>query len=243
MKIIIAEDYDELSVRAASFIIDTVKRKPDATLGLATGTTPLGLYQLLIQDHNRNGTSYKQVRCVNLDEYKGLSSTHNQSYAYFMRKNLFEHLDIDLNNAYIENGMAEDGQAECERYDKLLERFPRDLQLLGLGSNGHIAFNEPNTPFDSTTHIVDLTESTIKDNSRLFANIAEVPKQAYTMGLKSIMQARKILMLASGANKADAVYKMVKCKTGENLPASILQRHKDCTLIIDKEAAGGLINQ
>ena len=237
MNVIIAKDYDELSEKAARIIIDTVRQKPDAVLGLATGTTPLGLYKRLIADHKENGTSYKHIRAVNLDEYKGLPSENSQSYAYFMRNNLFDYLDIDIENTYIENSMAEDEQAECKRYDKLLECMRQDIQLLGLGENGHIAFNEPNTPFDSTTHVVNLTSSTIKANSRLFKDISEVPKQAYTMGLKSIMQAKKILILASGANKAEAVYKTVKGEITEEVPASILQTHPDCTLISDREAA------
>lgn len=171
-----------------------------------------------------------------MDEYKGLSAIHPQSYAYFMRKNLFENIDIDLDNTYIENGTAEDESAECKRYDKLLKLLPRDLQLLGLGENGHIAFNEPNTPFDSTTHIVNLTESTIKANSRFFNDISDVPKQAFTMGMKSIMQAKKILILASGEIKAKAVYKTVKGEVNVNCPASILQKHPDCTLVVDKSA-------
>ena len=236
MNIIITKDYKELSLEAAKIFIEIVKSNPYAVLGLATGTTPLGLYKELIAGHKKNGTSYKHIRAVNLDEYKGLPSTHEQSYAYFMRKNLFEHLDINPENTYIENGMSKNGEIECKRYDKLLKLLPRDLQLLGLGENGHIAFNEPNTPFDSTTHVVNLTESTIKANSRLFKDISEVPKQAYTMGLKSIMQAKKILILASGDNKAEAVYKLVNGDVTEAVPASILQRHKDCTLIADREA-------
>ncbi len=237
MKIIKTKNYEELSAEATKIIIDIVKRNPYAVLGLATGTTPLGLYKKLIADHTKNRTSYKHIRAVNLDEYKGLPKEHKQSYAYFMRKNLFEHIDIDLENAHIENGVAADEQAECERYDKLLKSMRQDIQLLGLGSNGHIAFNEPNTSFESTTHVVNLTESTIKDNARLFNNIEEVPKQAYTMGLNSIMQAKKILILASGANKAEAVCKLVNGNVTEAVPASILQNHPDCTLIIDKEAA------
>lgn len=237
MQVIITEDYDELSEEAAKLILNVVKANSYAVLGLATGTTPLGLYKKLIADHKKNGTSYKHIRAVNLDEYKGLPPEHNQSYAYFMRKNLFEHLDIDFENTYIENGIAENEEEECKRYDNLLKSMRQDIQLLGLGSNGHIAFNEPNTSFDSTTHIVDLTESTIKDNSRLFASIEEVPKQAYTMGLKSIMQAKKILILASGENKAEAVYKTVKGEVTEAVPASILQKHNDCILIVDKAAA------
>ena len=236
MKIIFTEDYDELSEKAFEIMKDVVKINPYAVLGLATGTTPLGVYKRLIADHLKNGTSYKHIRAVNLDEYKGLSAIHPQSNAYFMRRNLFENIDIDLDNTYIENGTAEDESAECKRYDKLLKLLPRDLQLLGLGENGHIAFNEPNTPFDSTTHIVNLTESTIKANSRFFNDISDVPKQAFTMGMKSIMQAKKILILASGEIKAKAVYKTVKGEVNVNCPASILQKHPDCTLVVDKSA-------
>lgn len=224
MKIIFTEDYDELSEKAFEIMKDVVKINPYAVLGLATGTTPLGVYKRLIADHLKNGTSYKHIRAVNLDEYKGLSAIHPQSYAYFMRKNLFENIDIDLDNTYIENGTAEDESAECKRYDKLLKLLPRDLQLLGLGENGHIAFNEPNTPFDSTTHIVNLTESTIKANSRFFNDISDVPKQAFTMGMKSIMQAKKILILASGEIKAKAVYKTVKGEVNVNCPAKYITK-------------------
>lgn len=240
MNIIITENYESLSAEAAKFIIEAVRNKPDATLGLATGTTPLGLYKGLISDHKENGTSYKQVKAVNLDEYKGLPKDHPQSYVYFMRKNLFDHIDIDLKNTYIENGMATDEQAECKRYDEILEKLPRDIQLLGLGSNGHIAFNEPGTNFESTTHVVELAESTIKDNARLFNDISEVPRKAYTMGLKSIVQAKKILLLACGMNKAEAVAKLRYGKPNEALPASILYNHKDCTVILDQAAASKL---
>ena len=237
MKVIITKDYAEMSLKASEIMIDTVKKNPYAVLGLATGTTPLGLYKLMAEDYKNNGTSYKHIRTVNLDEYKGLPKDNPQSYAYFMYNNLFSHLDIDTRNTYIENGMADDDQTECLRYDKILQCLRQDIQLLGLGSNGHIAFNEPNTAFESTTHVVDLTENTIKDNSRLFSCINEVPKQAYTMGLKSIIGAKRILVLASGANKSVAVYKTVMGEITENVPASILQTHPDCTLIVDKEAA------
>lgn len=237
MKIILTDNYESLSDEAAKIMISLVKANPDATLGLATGTTPLGLYKRLIQDHNECGTSYKRIKAVNLDEYMGLPKTHEQSYAYFMRKNLFDSLDIDLANTHIENGTAADEQAECAAYDAVLDKLPRDIQLLGLGSNGHIAFNEPNTDFSSTTHVVTLAESTVKDNARLFSDISEVPRKAFTMGLKSIMQAKRILILASGANKADAVNKMVNGEVTEAVPASILQRHPDCTLIADRAAA------
>ena len=240
MNVIITANYERLSEEAAKFLIETVKHNPYAVLGLATGTTPLGLYKNLIADHKKNGTSYKHIRAVNLDEYKGLPKDHPQSYAYFMRKNLFDHIDIDLNNTYIENGMATNEQAECKRYDEILNKYPRDIQLLGLGSNGHIAFNEPNTPFDSTTHVVTLAESTVKDNARLFEDIAEVPRKAYTMGLKSIMQAKKIIVLANALNKAEIVSKLMYGSPSEELPASILYNHKDCTVILDEEAASKL---
>ena len=237
MKIIITKDYEELSAKAAEVMLQVVKQDPQAVLGLATGTTPLGLYAKMLADHKENGTDYSRIRTANLDEYKGLPKDHEQSYAYFMKKNLFEGLGIRPEQTNIENGMAKDTQEECARYDALLERLPRDIQLLGLGSNGHIAFNEPGTPFGSGTHVVTLAESTVKDNARLFKDIAEVPRQAFTMGIRQIMQAKKILILASGANKADAVYKMAKGEVTEQVPASVLQLHPDCTLIADEAAA------
>ena len=240
MKIIIEKNYEELSARAARVMLEAVRENPYAVLGLATGTTPLGLYAQMIADHEKRGTSYAHIRTVNLDEYKGLPKTHPQSYAYFMRKNLFDGLDIDPENTNIENGMAEDEEKECARYDELLERLPRDIQLLGLGSNGHIAFNEPDTPFGSGTHVVELAESTVRDNARLFDDISEVPRRAFTMGIRQIMQAKKILILASGANKADAVDRMAKGEVTEEVPASVLQLHPDCTLIADQAAAAKL---
>lgn len=240
MKIIITKDYGELSAKAAEIMLGIVKQNPKAVLGLATGTTPLGLYAKMIADHKENGTEYSQIRTVNLDEYKGLPKTHEQSYAYFMKKNLFDGLGIKPEQTNIENGTAQDAEEECARYDALLEALPRDIQLLGLGSNGHIAFNEPGTPFGSGTHVVTLAESTVKDNARLFEDISEVPRKAFTMGIKQIMQAKKILILASGANKAEAVYKMAKGEVTESVPASVLQLHPDCTLIADESAAGKL---
>lgn len=240
MKIIITKDYEELSEKAAEVMLAVVKSIPNAVLGLATGTTPLGLYARLIEDQKKNGTDYKNIRTVNLDEYKGLPASHEQSYAYFMRHNLFEGLGIAPEKTNIENGMAEDEEGECARYDALLDAMPRDIQLLGLGSNGHIAFNEPHTPFGSGTHVVSLAESTIKDNARLFASPDEVPRKAFTMGIRHIMQAKRILILASGANKAEAVYKMAKGPVTEDVPASVLQLHPDCTLIADEAAAAKL---
>lgn len=237
MKIIITKDYEDMSESAFEIFRSVVKDNPKAVLGLATGTTPLGLYRRMIDDHKTNGTSYKDVKTVNLDEYAGLDIDSEQSYVYFMRNNLFNGLDVDLNNTNIENGKADDAEEECIRYNNLLNNLPRDIQLLGLGSNGHIAFNEPGTPFGIGTHTVKLAESTIKDNSRLFDRIEDVPTVAFTMGPRNIMHAKKVLILASGANKAKAVYSMVKGEVTEDCPASILQLHPDCTLIADEEAA------
>ena len=237
MKIIITKNYEELSDRAAEIMLGVVKQNPKAVLGLATGTTPLGLYAKMIADYKENGTDYSQIRTVNLDEYKGLPKTHEQSYAYFMKKNLFDGLGIRSEQTNIEDGTAEEADEECARYDTLLEQLPRDIQLLGLGSNGHIAFNEPGTPFGGGTHVVTLAESTVKDNARLFEDITEVPRKAFTMGIKQIMQAQKILIRAIGAKKADAVYKMVRGTVTESVPASVLQLHPDCTLIADEAAA------
>ena len=240
MKIIITKDYDEMSAKAFEVMKGTVTHNPYAVLGLATGTTPLGLYRKMIEDHKKHGTSYAHIRTVNLDEYRGLPSSHDQSYAYFMRENLFRHLDIEESNTYIENGMTKNEEEECARYNAVLESMPRDMQLLGLGSNGHIAFNEPNTPFNSETHVVELAESTVKDNARLFSDISEVPRKAFTMGIKQIMHAKQILILASGANKANAVYQTVRGRVTEEVPASILQLHNNCILIADKAAASRL---
>lgn len=236
MKVIVTKNYDEMSEKTFEIVKEVVVNNKTAVLGLATGSTPLGLYAEMIKDHKENGTSYKDVKTLNLDEYAGLGITSDQSYVYFMRENLFKHIDIDLNNTHIENGKAVNRELECENYNKLIEELPRDLQILGIGSNGHIAFNEPGTAFDSETHIVDLTESTIKDNSRLFERIEDVPRQAFTMGLKNIMHAKKIVVLASGANKAKAVYGMLKGPVTEALPASVLQLHPDCILIVDEAA-------
>lgn len=237
MKVVICKDYDEMSKKAAKIVIDAVKKNPKAVLGFATGTTPLGLYAEMVKDHRENGTSYKQVTTVNLDEYAGLDITSDQSYIYFMRHNLFDKLDLLPQNINIANGKAADRQAECDRYNKVLKEHVQDVQILGIGSNGHIGFNEPNTPFDSVTHVVDLTESTIKDNSRLFKSIDEVPRQAFTMGIANIMESKKIVMVINGANKAKALYGLVKGEITESMPASILQKHPDCTVFCDEPAA------
>ena len=240
MKVIITENYEEMSKKAAEIIIDIVKNNPNAVLGLATGSSPIGTYQNMAKDHRENGTSYQGVTTVNLDEYVGLTADHDQSYAYFMRHNLFDHIDVDLKNTNLPCGSAKDLKKECDRYNALLEKYQQDVQVLGLGSNGHIAFNEPGTPFDSVTHLVDLTENTIKDNSRLFASIDEVPRQALSMGIKNIMNAKRIIVVANGKNKAAAVKGLVKGEITPALPASVLQLHPFVTLICDKEAASEL---
>ncbi len=237
MKVIITENYEEMSQKAAEIIIGVIKSNPNAVLGLATGSSPIGTYNLMAKDCKENGTSYKNVKTVNLDEYVGLTADHDQSYAYFMRTNLFDNIDIDQKNTHLPCGSAKDTQKECDRYNALLEELVPDVQVLGLGSNGHIGFNEPNTPFGSVTHLVDLTENTIKDNSRLFASIDEVPRQALSMGIKNIMQAKSIVMVVSGQNKAEAVKGMVKGEVTPALPASVLQLHPNVTVVCDKAAA------
>ena len=237
MKVIVVENYDEMSVKAAEILTNIVKKNPKAVLGLATGSSPIGTYQNMAKDHRENGTSYKDIITVNLDEYVGLTADHDQSYAYFMYQNLFKNIDVKMENTNLPSGSAKDLQAECDRYNALLEQYQQDVQVLGLGSNGHIGFNEPGTPFGSVTHLVDLTESTIKDNSRLFASIDEVPRQALSMGIKNIMNAKSILVVVSGKNKAKAVYGMVKGEVTPDLPASVLQLHPAVTVICDKDAA------
>lgn len=237
MKVIIAKNVQELADEALKVMLEVVKSNPKAVLGLATGSSPIGLYKNMIKDCQENGTSYADITTVNLDEYVGLGAESDQSYIYFMTENLFKGLDINMSNVNLPNGKADDMLAECARYTELLNNTRQDIQLLGIGSNGHIGFNEPNTPFDSTTHIVTLEEGTRKDNARFFASLDEVPTHAITMGIANIMNAKKILVVANGANKAKAVYEMVKGEVNEKCPASVLQRHSDVVLIVDEAAA------
>lgn len=237
MKIIIVENYEEMSDKGAEMIAQVVKSNPCATLGLATGSTPIGLYQRLIQKNKSGEITFQNIHTVNLDEYVGLNGENDQSYRYFMNAQLFNHVDIDKNHTHVPCGVAEDMGKECARYTALLQENPQDIQLLGLGSDGHIGFNEPGSPFDGHTHVVELEESTIRDNARLFARMEDVPGRAITMGIADVMQAKRILLLANGANKAAAVKAMIDGEVDESCPASILQRHSDVTVIIDKEAA------
>ena len=204
MKLIITKNYEELSKEAANEMAKVVKAKPNAILGLATGGSPIGMYKELIRMNKEGEIDFSQVTTVNLDEYIGLSGDHPQSYRYFMNENLFNHINIDKKNTYVPNGLAENIEEECKRYDaKIAELGGTDLQLLGIGNNGHIAFNEPDETLVSGTHLTGLTEDTIKANARFFNSIDEVPTQALTMGLGGIMKSKKIIVIASGEGKAD----------------------------------------
>ena len=240
MKVIICENYDEVSKKAYEVMKEVVTSKDNAVLGLATGSSPIGLYKCMIEDYKNGNVSYKNVSSVNLDEYIGQGVGDEQSYVEFMRNNLFNHIDIDLANTDLPCGKNEDNQKECDRYNAKLANLSVDIQVLGIGSNGHIGFNEPNTPFGAVTHIVDLTENTIKDNARFFNSIDEVPTQAISMGIKNVMNAKKILLVASGENKADAIKATVEGPVTEKVPASVLQLHPDCYIVVDKAAASKL---
>ncbi|MBR5291824.1 MAG: glucosamine-6-phosphate deaminase [Clostridia bacterium] len=242
MRIYCEKDYQAMSRRAANIIAAEIIRKPDCVLGLATGSTPVGTYKELIAMYQQGDVSFKEVHSVNLDEYKGLAPTHDQSYRYFMQDNLFNHVDIDPANTNVPNGLAEDAEAECAAYDRLVESFGyADLQLLGIGNNGHIGFNEPDSSFTKATHVVDLTESTISANARFFESANEVPRQALTMGIGCIMAARRILLVANGAGKADALYNTVCGPITPECPATILQLHKDVVIVADEAALSKVI--
>lgn len=238
MKLIIVENYEEASVEASKVMLEVVKNNPAANLGLATGSTPIRMYELMIEDHKENGTSYKDIKSFNLDEYFGLEASHPQSYHYFMNKHLFSGIDIKLENVHVPNGAGEI-QESCDDYNKLLAENPIDIQLLGIGSNGHIGFNEPGTSFDSVTHMIELKESTRQDNARLFfdGKIDDVPTHAITMGISNIMQAKKVLLVACGENKAEPIKVLVKGQKTTDVPASALQDHSDVVVIVDKAAA------
>ncbi|WP_434323696.1 glucosamine-6-phosphate deaminase [Mycoplasma capricolum subsp. capricolum] len=238
MKVIILENQDQVANKAAQIIKDQIKTKPNCVLGLATGSTPIKTYEKLIKMYQENQISFKDVTSFNLDEYKDIDPTNKQSYHYFMQHQLFDFIDINKNNCYIPNANLYDNP---KLYDQQIKNANGiDLQLLGLGVNGHIGFNEPNTDFDSLTQIVDLTDSTIKANSRFFDSIDKVPTKAISMGLKSIMNAKKILLLATGINKSEAVYHLIEGEITTTWPCSILQQHNDVTVIIDKSAASQL---
>ncbi|MBT9778652.1 glucosamine-6-phosphate deaminase [Clostridium sp. MCC353] len=237
MKVIRTKDYQDMSRKAANVISAQVIMKPDCVLGLATGSTPIGTYKQLIDWYNKGDLDFSEVKTVNLDEYKGLSRDNDQSYYYFMYNNLFKHINIKLENTNVPNGTEPDSEKECSRYDDVINSLGgADLQLLGLGHNGHIGFNEPDDTFAKTTHCVDLQESTIEANKRFFADINDVPRQAYTMGIKTIMQAKKILLVVSGEDKAAILREVLTGPITPKVPASILQLHNDVVVVADEAA-------
>lgn len=237
MKIIEVKNYQQMSNKAASYIIEKVINYPNIKLGLATGGTPVGTYQKLIEDHQKNGTSYQKVTTFNLDEYIGLSKENKNSYHYFMNEHLFNHIDINKKRTFIPRGDVEDLQKECLYYEELIAKHGGiDLQVLGIGSNGHIGFNEPGTSFESKTHIVKLTPSTIQANARFFKRENEVPTKAITMGMATIMKSKEILLLISGEAKREALFKLLNRDVNADFPASILKNHPSVTIIADEAA-------
>ena len=237
MRIYKAKDSEEMSRKAAGIVSAQIIMKPDCVLGLATGSTPLGLYKQLIEWYRNGDLDFSGVRTVNLDEYKGISRENDQSYYYFMHQNLFDHVNIPIENTHLPNGMEPDSEKECRRYEELIQSMGSvDLQLLGIGHNGHIGFNEPADAFDKLVHCVNLTQSTIEANKRFFASAEEVPKQAYTMGIQTIMRSKKILIIANGEGKADIVRDAFFGPITPRVPASILQLHNDVTLVADEAA-------
>ena len=238
MKLIQTGTYEELSQMAAAQIISKIQANPRLNLGLATGSTPTGVYKRLIQDHEKNKTSYKQINTFNLDEYIGISKKDPNSYHYFMCENLFDHIDIPLDHTHIPDGTAKDLDEECRRYEMFIQEHGGiDLQILGIGQNGHIGFNEPGTSFSSRTHIINLAESTRKANSRFFESLEDVPTQAITMGIASIMESKEIFLFVSGASKAEALARLMNGEVSEQFPASILKNHQNVTIFADKEAS------
>ena len=243
IKVVRVKNKEEISKKAFEIMHELVTSNPKAVLGLATGSSPVGLYELMIRDHKENGTSYKDVTTFNLDEYVGLPKDHPESYYSFMHRNLFDGLDVKEENIHIPSSEG-DLEERCDEYNEALSKQTIDLQILGIGSNGHIGFNEPDTPFDSVTHIVDLKESTIKDNARFFDDdISKVPTQAITMGISNVMAAKKIILIANGENKANAIRATVMGPVDEKVPASVLQNHPDVVIIIDEEAGSSLYKE
>ena len=238
MRIIRAKDYKDMSRKAANIISAQIIMKPDCVLGLATGSTPIGTYEQLVDWYRKGDLDFSAVTTVNLDEYKGLTKDNDQSYYYFMHHNLFDHVNILPENTHLPDGTEPDSARECARYERLIQSLGGvDLQLLGLGHNGHIGFNEPAPEFPKETHCVALTESTINANSRLFDSADDVPREAYTMGIGTIMAAKEILVVANGADKADIVRRAFFGPVTPEVPASILQFHPNVTVVVDKEAA------
>jgi len=241
MLLVIHKNYSELSKKAAGILIKEISKNPSLAIGFATGSTPLGLYKKLVLAYRNKKISFSDMISFNLDEYYRINREDKNSYYSYMCKNLFNKIDIKKSNINFLNGEAENPEKECQEYEKKIENKPIDIQILGVGVNGHIGFNEPNSSFNSRTRLVNLSQETISSNSRFFKNKKQAPKQALTMGISTIMKAKKILLLASGKNKAEAIFHLVKGKPDEKWPVTCLKNHKNLTVIIDREAAG-LIN-
>lgn len=237
MKIIKTKDYEHMSRVTANLLSEQVIMKPDCVLGLATGSTPVGAYKQLVQWFQKGDLDFSEVTSVNLNEYKGLSPENDQSYRYFMNHNLFDHINIRKDHTFVPNGLEPDAEKACDDYNKIIHDLGGiDLQLLGLGNNGHIGFNEPSSSFEKETHCVDLTQSTIDANARFFSSLSEVPRQAYTMGIQTIMQAKKIVVAVSGQGKASIVKEAFFGPITPQVPASVLQLHSDVTVVGDEAA-------
>ena len=241
MRIYKATDYNDMSRKAANIISAQIIMKPDCVLGLATGSSPVGTYKQLIEWYNKNDLDFSEVTSINLDEYKGLSPEDPQSYRYFMNTHLFDHVNIDKNRTFVPDGLATDPEKACAEYNaNIIKQGGIDLQLLGIGRNGHIGFNEPSDHFENETHCVDLTETTIQANKRFFDSEKDVPKQAYTMGIGTIMRCRKILVVVSGKDKAEILKQVIQGPVTPEVPGSILQFHPDCTIIADEDALSAM---
>lgn len=238
MKLLVVKDYEEMSDVATKIFKDVISEKPNAVLGLATGSTPIGLYKKLIEMNKNNEIDFSNVQTVNLDEYVGLGEENPQSYRYFMNENFFNHVNIDKSNTFVPNGLAEDLDEEAKNYDNKIDELGGvDIQILGVGSNGHIAFNEPGDFLISETHVTSLAQSTIEANARFFNSIDEVPTKALSMGVGHIMKAKKIVLLVKGEDKAEAIKGLLSGNITTDNPATFLQMHKDVTVIIDKAMA------
>lgn len=237
-----AKNYQDMSRKAANIISAQIIMKPNCVLGLATGSSPVGTYKQLIEWYNKGDLDFSHVTSINLDEYKGLSPENEQSYRHFMNVNLFDYVNIDKSRTFVPDGLETNSEKACSAYNEIIHaQGGIDLQLLGLGRNGHIGFNEPGAAFEKETHCVNLTESTIEANKRFFTSEKDIPKQAYTMGIKSIMQAKKILVIVSGEDKADAIQKSFFGPITPSVPASILQLHNDVTVVADEAALSRIL--
>lgn len=244
MKLIKAKDYDDLSKQAAAYFIKKIKSSPTMTIGLATGSTPEGMYRYLVKDCKENHTSYRNITTFNLDEYIGLDGSDKNSYMFFMNNHLFNYIDIEKSNVHVPCGTSKDSLAECAMYEQLIKECGGiDLQLLGIGGNGHIGFNEPGSSFQSRTRIVELTDKTREDNARFFNNLEEVPTAAITMGIGTIMESKEIVLIASGEGKRETMRMFLNGKITEDFPASILHNHANVTVIADEAALAGVIPQ